>query len=87
MRDVSDSLRLQRSWKRSMSGVCKTVSGTIERIDGGKFGIGFPELAPQPLYVAVDGAVIDIDIVLIGNVHQLAARSHNAGPVASASKS
>ena len=35
----------------------------------------------MPLDVAVDGAVVDIDVVLIGDVHQLVARFDHAGPL------
>ncbi len=52
--------------RRSLLG--KSVAGAIERIDRVEIGRHFPELAAQALDVAVDGAVIDIDVVLIGRV-------------------
>src|SRR5206468_8932217 len=44
------------------------------RIDG-------PELAPDALDVAIDGAVVDIDIVAIGDVEQLVAGFYNTRPL------
>ena len=42
------------------------------------------ELLAQPLDVAVDGAVVDIDLVVIGGVHQRVAALHHAGAAAPA---
>src|ERR1700748_2430156 len=80
MRVVSET-RPDHLSDRSKSGsfLRETVTGAIERLDSVKFGIDLTELAPHALYVAVDGAVVDIDIVLIGRVHQLIASLHHAG--------
>src|SRR6185503_7036931 len=50
----------------------------FDRIEG---WIDAPELAPDSLDVAVDGAVVDVDVVVIGNVEQLVARFHHARPL------
>src|SRR3989344_9370914 len=80
MRQVIETRRVQPS--RSADGLisCETVAGAIQGIDSGKFGIDLAELAPQPLDMAVDGAVVDIDIVLIGRGHQLVAALDDTGP-------
>src|SRR3712207_3285337 len=57
----------------------KTIAYAVEGLDRLELGIGGPELAPQALDVAVDGAVVDIDVVLVGDVHQLVARLDHAG--------
>jgi hypothetical protein len=44
-----------------------------------KLRIHRAHLLAQPLDVAVDGAVIDIDLIVIGHVHQLIAAFHEAG--------
>ena len=36
------------------------------------------ELLAQPLDVAVDGAVVDIDLVVVGRIHQGVAAFHHA---------
>src|SRR4051795_4106370 len=59
----------------------KAVAHAVERLDRLELGIGRPELAPEALDVAVDGAVVDIDVVLIGDVHQLVARFDHSRPL------
>src|SRR5687768_15663826 len=77
----SDSRRdqLSRSSRSSLLG--KAVPDPVERLDRLELAVGLAELAPHPLDVAVDGAVVDIDVVLIGDVHQLVARFHHPGPL------
>src|SRR5688572_22445621 len=79
MRWRSDSRRDQLS-RRSLSSLLgKAVSDAVERLDRVEVAVDLAELAPHALDVAVDGAVVDIDVVLIGDVHQLVARFHHAG--------
>src|SRR5688500_18235040 len=59
----------------------KTVAYAVEGLDRLELAVGGAELAPEPLDVAVDGAVVDVDVVLIGDVHQLVARFDHAGPL------
>src|SRR3954471_7215259 len=53
--------------------LAKTVSDPIERLDRAELAVDRAELAAHPLDMAVDRAVVDIDVVLIGDVHQLVA--------------
>ena len=39
------------------------------------------ELLAHPLDVAVDGAVVDIDLIVVGRIHQVVAALHEAGPL------
>src|SRR5919107_1297816 len=72
-------LRPDHLSSRSLSSFLgKAVAHAVERLDRLELGIGAPELAPQALDVAVDGAIVDIDVVLIGDVHQLVARLDHA---------
>src|SRR5687768_3858548 len=90
MRVVSDQRADQTSGDSSCSAMLasglrasafigKAIPRAIEGCDRVEFGIDLAELAAQPLDVAVDRAVVDIDIVLIGGVHQLVAAAHDAG--------
>src|SRR5687767_14661852 len=53
--------------------VFKAVTDSIERFDGVEIRVDGAELAANALDVAVDRAVVDIDVVLIGDVEQLVA--------------
>src|SRR3546814_20561724 len=88
MRVVSDQRADQTSGDSSGSAaasaprlaiVGEAVARAIEGRDRVEIGIDLAELAAQPLDVAVDRAVVDIDIVLIGGIHQLVAAAHDAG--------
>src|SRR3546814_10145963 len=59
-----------RSWFRTSAFIGKTIPRPIEGGDRVEFGIDLAELAAQALDVAVDRAVVDINIVLIGGVHR-----------------
>src|SRR5436190_2418742 len=59
----------------------KAVADAIERLDRVELIVHGAELAAHPFDVAVDGAVVDIDVVLIGDVHQLVAGFHHAWPL------
>src|SRR4051794_25715388 len=71
----------QRTARSCSSFLSKAVPDPIERLDRLELRIGGAELAPQPFDVAVDGTIVDIDVVLIGDVHQLVPRFHHAGPL------
>jgi len=47
----------------------KPVADTIERFYHVKLVVLFPELLAQALDVAVDGAVVDVDLIVIGGIH------------------
>src|SRR3954447_3445342 len=51
----------------------ETVSDAIQGLDSIEVGIAGAEFPSDAFDVAVDGAVIDIDVVLIGDVEQLVA--------------
>src|SRR3984893_13284428 len=57
----------------SRSAVAVSITDAIEGFDLAELGIDRLELLAQPLDVAVDRAVIDIDVLAIGRVHQLVA--------------
>src|SRR6186997_1300986 len=67
--------------KPRSSFLAKAVPDAIERLDRAELAVDRAELAAHALDVAVDGAVVDIDVVLIGDVHQLVARLDHAGPL------
>src|SRR6195256_6659663 len=66
---------------RPGSGVAVSVSDAIKRFDLLEFAVDLAELAAHPLDVAVDGAIIDIDRLAVGGVHQLVAVLHMARPL------
>src|SRR5260370_17265774 len=53
--------------------VAVAISDAIERLDLGEFAVDDLELLAEPVDVAVDRTVIDIDVLAIGGVHQLVA--------------
>src|SRR5471032_1479165 len=55
------------------SGVAVSVSDAIERFDLLEFAVDLTELAAHALDVAVDGAVVDVDRLAVGGIHQLVA--------------
>src|SRR5690606_10756057 len=56
-----------------------TISDAIERFDRVELRVHFAELLAHALDVAVDRAVVDIDLIVIGRVHQRIAALHIAG--------
>src|SRR5215469_10640904 len=56
-----------------------SIADAIQRFDLRKLIIDRLELLAQPLDVAVDRAVVDIDVLAIGGVHQLVAVLHVTG--------
>src|SRR5436190_3559695 len=57
----------------------EAVADTVERLDHVEAVVGLLELLAQALDVAVDGAVVDVDLVVVGRIHQRIARLHHAG--------
>src|SRR5437763_16138987 len=62
-----------RSGPGFVSAVAVSITDAIEGFDLAEFGIDRLELLAQALDVAVDRAVIDVDMLAIGRVHQLIA--------------
>src|SRR5215468_8607531 len=62
------------------SAVAVAISDTIKRFDLRELAIDRLELLAQPFDVAVDGAIVDIDVLAIGAVHQLIAALDMTGP-------
>src|ERR1700730_12483157 len=67
--------------RRPGSGVAVSVSDAIERFDLLDLAVDLAELAAHPLDVAVDGAVVDVDRLALGGVHQLVTVLHVARPL------
>src|SRR5436189_6393810 len=81
IRVVSDPPAAQPRGVTPSSFLGKSISNAVEGLDRFEIGIDLPEFPAQPLDMAVDRAIVDIDIVLIGGVHQLIARFHEARPL------
>src|SRR5690606_37825334 len=64
---------------RRLSAFLVAVADAVERLELREVLIDLPELLAQALDVAVDGAVVDIDALAIGLVHQLVAVLDVAG--------
>ena len=52
----------------------EAVADAVERLDHLEIVVDGLELLAQPLDVAVDGPVVDIDLIVIGRIHQRVAR-------------
>src|SRR5471030_1392596 len=63
------------------SGVAVSVSNAIKRFDLLEFAVDLAELAAHALDVTVDGAVVDVDGLAVGGVHQLVAVLDVPGPL------
>src|SRR6516162_1286798 len=55
------------------SAVAVSIADAIERFDLGEIAVDRLEFLAQPLDVAVDRAVVDVNVLAIGRVHQLVA--------------
>src|SRR5690349_6549009 len=55
----------------------ESVSDAIEGLDRVELRVDRAEFSADALNVAVDGPVIDIDVVLVSDVEQLVARFHD----------
>src|ERR1700719_1187049 len=58
----------------------ETIAYAVQRLDHIEIVVAGLELLAQPLDVAVDGPVVDIDLIVIGRIHQSVAAFHHAGP-------
>src|SRR6516164_8867247 len=56
------------------------ITDAIERFDHVEVVVGPLELLAQPLDVAVDRAIVHIDLVVVGGIHQRVAALDHAGP-------
>src|SRR5262249_141114 len=63
----------------SGSAFAVTASDGIEGLDRVEVRIELPELLAHALDVTVDGAVVDVDLVVVGGVHQVVAALHETG--------
>src|SRR5579859_1769010 len=66
---------------RPRSGFAVSVSDAIERLDCVELWINVAELLAHAFDVAVDGAIIDIDLIVVSRVHQVVATLHKSGPL------
>jgi hypothetical protein len=73
IRAASGSLPDQRSARPGGSSFAEAVSGAIECINSVECLIYHAKFATNAFDVAVNRPVIDIDIVLVGRIHQLIA--------------
>src|SRR5579859_3658979 len=62
------------------SGFFVSVTNAIEGLDMAEIVVDHLEFLPKPLDVAVDGAIVDVDVLTIGRIHQLVAVLDVAGP-------
>src|ERR1700754_3797030 len=60
------------------SGFAGAVADAIQGFDRVDLRIDLPELLTHALDVAVDGPVVDVDLILVGRVHQVVAAFHEA---------
>src|SRR5262245_17463467 len=62
------------------SHLLEPIADAVERFDHVEVVVGSLELLAQALDVAVDGAVVDVDLVVVGGIHQRVATLDHAGP-------
>src|SRR5262245_13516368 len=74
-RDPSVSTAIALPWG---SRLLEAIAHAVERLDHVETFIGLLEFLAQPLDVAVDGAVIDIHLVVVGGIHERIARLDHA---------
>src|SRR3984893_16178842 len=58
----------------------ETITYAVQRLDHIEFVVTGLEFLAQPLDVAVDGPIVDIDLIVIGRIHQGIAAFDYAGP-------
>ncbi len=66
---------------RAASRFAESVADSIKRLDHLEVVVDDLELLAQPLDVAVDGAVVDIDLLIISRIHQRITAFHHARPL------
>src|SRR6185437_15606307 len=64
---------------RRASGFAVAVADAIKRFDGVEVRVYLAELLAHPFDVAVDRAVVDVDLIVVGRVHQVVAAFDEAG--------
>src|SRR5690606_31169060 len=76
-----DPPKRNRRRARTVSGsaLAVAVSDAIQGLDSVELRVDHAELLSHPFHMAVDGAVVDIDLIVIGGVHQIVAALHEAG--------
>src|SRR5688500_20348108 len=57
--------------------IFEAVADAVEGLDRVEVRVHRPELSPNALDVAVDGPIVDVDVVLVGDVEQLVAAFHH----------
>src|SRR6478672_11809416 len=63
------------------SDLLEAIADAVQRFDHVEVVVDRLELLAQPLDVAVDGAVVDVDLVVVGSVHQCIPALYNAWAV------
>src|SRR3954462_3684871 len=66
---------------QNRSDLLEAIAHAVQRFDHVEVVVDHLEFLAQPLDVAVDGAVVDVDLVIIGGVHQCIPALYNAGTV------
>src|SRR5215510_2276363 len=56
----------------------EAIADAVKGLDDVEVVVCLLELLAQPLDVAVDGAVVDVDLVVVGGIHQRVARLDHA---------
>src|SRR5579871_5182777 len=74
-RPMRDGVAMVRS-RGARSDLAVAVTDAIERFDGVEVSVDLAELLAHALDVAVDGAVVDVDLIIVGRVHQVVAALH-----------
>src|SRR5580704_7802806 len=72
-----ESARPGRSFSASFF---KSIADAIQRLDHVKIVVAGFELLTQALDMAVDGPVVDIDLIVVGSIHQSVAALHHTRP-------
>src|SRR5262245_34616205 len=67
--------------RRFRSGFAVPVADAIEGFDRVKLRVHVTELLAHPLDVTVDGAVVDVHLIVVGGVHQIVAAFHESRPL------
>src|SRR5689334_20719820 len=71
-------LNCPNHWIRRLF-IQELVPYAIECLDGVELGIHRAKLAAHALDVTVDGAVVDIDVVVVRDIQELVAGLHDSG--------
>src|SRR5688500_16767362 len=70
---------LRAAWPHTRSGFLEPIADTVESFDGFEVIVNLFELLAKTLDVAIDGAVVDIHLIVVGGVHQSIAAFNYAG--------